>query len=233
MLLPCRNNAFMRCSILLVAVSFAISAGAQTQPASQDEINRAQDVLRKTPAVAPPLTSRPGVPLKITTTTNAAPAIPAARPAGVPPASSPLAADMERRAREVLDGTRVEQRTPASTPAKDVVEKANAREEMRKQAVEETRRGLPQTATTTQPGTLAEEQQRKSQEEIDRQKNLERIEMEVQRARLAREQKTAAAAPAEVTKTNAPAPAVAAAQTNAPAVAAAPTNAPEIGRAHV
>ncbi|HTD88230.1 MAG TPA: hypothetical protein VK850_16765, partial [Candidatus Binatia bacterium] len=215
----------MRCSILWAAVSLAISASAQTQPASQEEISRALDVLRKTPAVAPPPTARPGVPLKITTGSNAAPSTLApGRPLVAPPHSAALTADMERRAREVLEGTRGESRTPAITPAKEVLEKANAREEMRKQAVEETRRGVPQTATTTGPGSLAQEEERKAQEEIDRQKNIERIEMEVQRARLAREQKTAAQGDA-VAKTNAPAPVIAAAQTNAPSVAAATTNA--------
>jgi predicted membrane protein len=58
-----RNNALMRCSILLAMLGLALGAWAQPQPASQEEINRALEVLRKTPAVAPPPAAKPGVPL--------------------------------------------------------------------------------------------------------------------------------------------------------------------------
>ena len=204
-------NAFMRCSIFL-AMSFAIGAWAQTQPASQDDIERAIELLRKTPVVPPP-SAKSAPPVKNTTApSNAAPAVatpvrPQAPSVSVPPVSRP-------------------QTTPDL--ATEVFERAKAREEMRKQAVEETRRGLQQ-GQTGQPGTLAEEQQRKAIDDIERQKNLQRIEMEVQRARLAREQK--AAAQAQPAKTNVAAPAVAAAPTNAPApaVATVRTNVPAPG----
>ena len=201
MCFPYRNNAFMRCSILL-AVSFAIGAWAQAQAATQEEIDRAIELLRKTP-VAPPPAGRTN-----TTTnpsTNAAAATKPQAPATVTP-TSPATADMERRARELLQNEKPQPHLqPAPSPATEVIERARAREDVRQQAIQETRRGLPQTETA-QPATLAQEQQRKSQDEIERQKNIERIEMEVQRARIAREQK---AAQVLATKTNTPAPAVA------------------------
>ena len=101
-----------------------------------------------------------------------------ARTQPVPTARSPLTEDMERRAREVLNSTKAQEPAqPTPNPAREAVERANAHEELRKQAVAETRRGLPQS-NTAQPATLAEEEQHKAQEEIDRQKNLERIELE-------------------------------------------------------
>lgn len=209
----------MRCSVLLLA-SLALSAFAQNPPASQEEINRALEVLRQTPTTAPPPTARPGVPLTIITRSNMAPAKSQAPSA----ATSPLTADMEQRARELLQNTKVDPRPQVvTTPGAEAIERAKARDEMRKQAVEETRRGLPQ-APSSPPGTLAEEQQRKAQEDIERQKNLSRIEMEVERTKLLRQQK---ATEAQAAKTNLPAPAVAVTPaTPAPAPAVAVTPAP-------
>src|SRR6185436_16194138 len=182
----------------------------------------ALELLHKTPAVAPPPTAKPGVPLKITTTaTNTAPAMTPARTQPTP-AGSPMTKDMERRAREVLSGATADQHPePTPNPAREAVERANANEQLRRQAVEETRRGLPQS-NTAQPTSLAEEQQRKAQDEIDRQKNLERIELEVQRARVAREQK-AAQAGASATNVS---PAIAVVETNTPPAVATPTPVP-------
>jgi hypothetical protein len=125
MYLRYRNNGFMRCSILL-AVSCAISAWAQTQPASQEDIDRAVELLRKTPAVAPAPSAKPGVPIKVTSTTNAAPSIVPARPLVFPPSATTLSGDMERRARELLQGTTPEPRTQPTTPGKEALDRANA-----------------------------------------------------------------------------------------------------------
>src|SRR5439155_4319739 len=200
----CRNNGSMRCFILLLA-SLAMCASAQrndAQPASQEDINRALEVLHKTPIVAPAPAAKPGVPSQTgSASTNPASVMTPAKTLPTANTMSPLTRDMERRAREVLTGAKTESRPrPTPNPAREALERASANEQLRKQAVEETRRGLPKAESSAQPTTLADEEQRKAQQELDRQKNLERIEMEVQRARLAREQKAAETAG---TKTNA------------------------------
>src|SRR5687767_12783524 len=102
----------MRCSILLAA-SLAMGAWAQTPPPppSQEELNRALELLRKTPVTPPPPAAKPGVPLKVVNT--------------------PLTTDMEQRAREVLQNTKVEPQPPApATPAAEAIERAQARDEL-------------------------------------------------------------------------------------------------------
>jgi hypothetical protein len=90
-----RTTAFMRCSLVLVACcAIILSIFAQQQPAPPSQIDKAVELLRQTPAVAPAPVAQPGVGLKIT-----GPA-PTVGSASTP--TNQLSGDSEDKARELL-----------------------------------------------------------------------------------------------------------------------------------
>ena len=234
-----RTTVVMRCSIVLLAsCAIALQSFAQ-RPASPEQIDKALELLRRTPGVAPSPAPQPGVGLKITSNTNAVPAVAAQSNVS----TNHLAADAEDRARAMLRKIMIEQPAtpqatvpstsiapstptpdtapqavqapaapaPSTAPAPgDPLERARNREAVRQKALSEARNIAEQQRTTERPTPqVAGDQQRKALADAERQRELQRIEMEVEKARRERELKNApqVAQPAPVVPQAVPAPA--------------------------
>jgi hypothetical protein len=186
----------------------------QAQPATQEQIDRARDLLRS-PQLNPPITAAPSA---VRTNAPLANFSPASAPAALPSGGiGTLTPDMEQQAREILQNMRSKSR-PAAFPAGNrqppaAKTEAEIREAARQQALMEAQRAAEEKRNAGNRNLPVTE--KNALEETARQKRIAQIEAAVAQAKKDNEAKAASA----VTPSPAPAP-------ETPVVAPAPPAAP-------